>query len=611
MMGKRAMALTIAMVLATVAFSGLMFVGADDHLPAELTVTVTDNYGTEDDVETYEGDEVYFNLTGWSALNGSADYTVQIIINEGTPEDMMYNETYDFYHYTMIDVPSGEHVWNVTVVNDTDSDERYLEGTLTVHEMPSYSGTGAVMLLEDETTMLDLRDNFSPEGMTVEITNETELESEGWTIEPDPVNATVWNITPPAEWSGDQEFQLTATHSYGEMIEQMIMVTVDEVDDPPVIESITYNDAPLIAEMWNYTWVDEIEGNMSEWREVINLTGEEDMEMMFMVNAMDVDTEMVNLTYEFAMDDLLDPYSYENQLNETNETIPENFTVIPDPDVNGAFWATMTVSDELNHDMVWLYMTFEAVNDAPTMELAGVGLGEQLDIETGEDINVSVTYDDIDDEMENLTVMWYIDGISVTGWNMDYFLYNWSDAGVYNVSVLVEDDDGATSEELYFWVNVTFSNTVPVISDIEVDSTTILTTDDLTMMVNYTDAEDNVAEILWTLADSEWNVTGETVTVTAGTLAAGEYEFSVLITDEMGETASDSITITINEPAVDDDDDDDDDDGDGFPILIVIIIVLVLLAVIIIIVVIVMKGKKGDEEEQLDTGLPEEGGLEG
>jgi hypothetical protein len=56
--------------------------------------------------------------------------------------------------------------------------------------------------------------------------------------------------------------------------------------------------------------------------------------------------------------------------------------------------------------------------------------------------------------MDELTYMWYIDATMVTGWDMPYFFYNWTAAGMYNVSVKVNDGD-MDSETLWFWANIT------------------------------------------------------------------------------------------------------------------------------------------------------------
>lgn len=451
-MGKRAMAITFSMALVMMAFVGFVSVGADPYLPADLTVTVTDNYGDTADMITYVGDDVYFNLTGWGAMNGSADYTVQLVIDEGTGMDMDYDEMYDYFSYTLMDVAAGTHTWNVTVVNNTDMDEMYLAGSLMVYDMPVF--TGADFAFDEDMVYMWNLTSFFTGVDSVSIENATELEAEGWTI--DDLTMGYYNISQGMDVNGTWEFYVMGTHSYGMTAEGMVMVTINQVNDVPMLVGIEFGDEVLTPEMYNYTWVDETEGNMSEWRNVVNLTGEEDMDMMFMVNASDV--EMDDIYYFFEMADMDDPYEQTMALNETNETIPNEFVITPEMDANGDYWATMTIDDdEIATEpfcMFYIQMMFAPMNDAPMIELDGAMMGERMEKLAGEAVNVSAIATDIDDEMDNVTVTWYVNGDMVT-MEHDYFMMSWDAEGLYNISVMAEDDDGAMSEEMYFHVNVT------------------------------------------------------------------------------------------------------------------------------------------------------------
>ena len=75
-MKRRAMAITVAMALLTVAFAGLFLVeGAEDPTPP-LSVAVTAD-------PIYAGDEVTFNLTGWTNEWDYAEFTVTIMMDDG------------------------------------------------------------------------------------------------------------------------------------------------------------------------------------------------------------------------------------------------------------------------------------------------------------------------------------------------------------------------------------------------------------------------------------------------------------------------------------------------------------------------------------------------
>jgi len=621
MLRNRAIAISFALALIAVAFGGLLFVGADEHLPADLTVTVMDNFGADDDMMTYAGDDVYFNLTGWGAINGSADYTVQISINEGTAVDMMYDADHDYYYWTLEDAPVGDHTWNVSVMNDTDMDELWKTGSLMVYEMPSYTGTGTATIGEDMMVQWDLRDDFGPDGVVVSIDNETELEALGWTITPDPENATVWNITPPMNIADTYEFHFTATTAYASMmIEQMVMVTVTPVNDWPMIEYIMYDEMEHpIVEMYNYTYYDEdLEENVTEFRDIINLSMDEDGELMFMVAAMDYETIAWNLTY--TIDEMSAPVMIENDLNETNATIPYNFTMMGDPDANGMYWMTLNVTDDPDdgYDMIWLWLTIEAVNDAPMGEFEA-GLQDRYERLTEEAINVSVTVSDVDSE--DLTVMWYINGNVVPGWNELYFLYNWTEEGLYNISAKVTDGE-LTYDIGYFHVNVTLANTAPVITSVEVTPIGVDLFDAVDWITNReieegidvklacvaTDPDGDDLTYTWTVdTDVTWTMTGATVTVPADWFEKDmSYTFTCTVSDGVLEVSDSDDAINIVE---------EEDETEGLlaacgGALAIIIGVPILIIILIIILVIVMKKKGKKEEPEFSAGedMPSEEG---
>ncbi len=206
---------------------------------------------------------------------------------------------------------------------------------------------------------------------------------------------------------------------------------------------------------------------------------------------------------------------------------------------------------------------------------------------TGEDVNVSVA-NLMDVDGDDLTVIWKIDGTVVADWNMMYFLYNWSAAKIYNVSAYVSD--GVETVEIgYFHVDVTIANTDPVINDIEGPTEEVKEGDSFTLKVNVTDDQETFT-VTWTrTGDTDWNKTGEEITITD--LEPGTYTFTATVEDPYGGTATQTFSVTVAEKEEEEDDN---------TMVIIIIVVVILLVILLIIILVVMKGKNKEEE------MPEE-----
>jgi hypothetical protein len=270
---------------------------------------------------------------------------------------------------------------------------------------------------------------------------------------------------------------------------------------------------------------------------------------------------------------------WDSVLHQYNVTIDEN--------LNGHFLVNYSIMDEGGLDAyVWILFTVEAVNDAPTGEW-GTGYAAMINKKTGENVNVSVD-NLMDVDGDDLTVSWKIDGTLVTGWNMDYFLYNWSTAKIYNVSAYVSD--GIETVEIgYFHVNVTIANTAPVINKIEGPTEEVKDGDSFTLEANVTDDQDTLT-VTWTrTGDTTWEKIGNPITVTD--LEPGTYTFTATVEDPYGGTATQTFSVTIAEKA---------EDTDDNTMIIIIIVVVILLVILLVIILVVMKGKKKEEE------IPEE-----
>ncbi len=619
--GKRAVALSLAMGFALAAFVGLFAVGVD--LPADFTIVVGDESGNLEDKIGYVGDDFVFLVDAQpfidasDYMNVSDNLTATLTIGLSTPleADMSFWDTSDVggsivWMYTWTADVAGTFDYSVNITDNGNS-SNYLvaEGQITVLPVVAFN-TGfddTIEIEEDaaEAFTWNLTDAFTPAGLTYTITWPDELDAVM-------IDDYVYNITPAVDnFNGEVTVVINATDSYVGYMEHNFTVTITPVNDPPEIEYLMMDDTQLDIELWNYTWVDETEGNMSEWRNVVNISGEEEVPISFMVSAMDVETPMMNLTYE--IDNLGGPFEAAQDLNETNMTIPYNFTVTFEENEYGDFWATLNVSDGELYQEIWLYFMIENVNDAPTGEW-GDSYQAEFNIKTGEEVNVSLAnLADVDGD--TVSIIWKIDGTAVT-LDTDYFLYNWSDAGTYNVSA--EITDGTETVAIgYFMVNVEVANTAPSIISVhaypadlenagavdiaefvlkgEVEEGT-----DVELTCTATDAEGDELTYTWTNdQDSSWTGNGATLIVPGDYFQKGlSYTFTCTVDDGTETVSQDSNTIKIVEK---------EDEADNILATILIILAIIVgLVILLIIILVVLKGKKKEEPAPEEPGMGEE-----
>jgi hypothetical protein len=450
MIKGRAMALIVAVALLTVAFAGLFFVEGAEN-PTTLSVTVTAG-------PIYAGDEVVFNLTGWGyEWDVENDFTVDLYLNDVVTGTSMYNMDHDYFEWAWTAM-AGDYDWKVMVTNDTDSMEWNTTGMFHVFAYPAFVGTSAVTMHEDMPYVWNLSAEFSGEGLT--FAEDMAPENLAFTKD-----GAMWTVTPAAEWSGTEMVKIFATDVNDMEVNNTFTFNVGMVNDVPMIHGIDYMDMTyMVVEKTIETEWNETTGEAINWTTVMVIDlpiMEDEMDVNFMVNATDMETSMENLTYEFE----------ENMyftLELMNESMPYWFHFMGMEDMYGMWASNLTVSDGVNDAMETVWFNVSAVNDAPTIMFDLIEMGDQLERETMAPVNVSVTVADVDSE--DLTIMWYIDGTIVAGWDMEYFLYNWSAAGLYNVSVMVSDGE-LESEEIYFLVNVVEPLPTWTADDIAIDYT--------------------------------------------------------------------------------------------------------------------------------------------
>lgn len=629
---NRVMAITLIMGMAMVAFLGLA-VNAEVEPPlAEPTVTVTDTFAPDNDMNAYVGDTFTFSVPGYDAPHNNANISAEITIGPLDPEMMTWNETnmewvYDFTpdapayvgtHTVTIDVYDMN---NMTNMNSTETMITIWHPVMldTEFELPEFH--------EDQMALWNLSDAFLPEmdqaGNMLAFGVGPEGFPDGWTFTPvDHMGYTHWEVTPPANFSGMQDINVTATDTNGEMGYNVFTLDVIPVNDAPVIQEVIFEDMSYMPEWVNVTEmlnVTGVEGNFS-WLVELEID-EDEMGVNFTVNVTDNETDHGNFTVDIN-DDIMDgiEVEWDSMYHMYNVTIDEN--------LNGHFlvnYSVMDDDDEMPMDAyVWLLFTVEPVNDPPTVNTPDWDM-MQYDIKTGEEINRTLTgIDDIDGDM--VTVMWYIDGDMVPNWDETYFRYTWDTAGVYNVSARISDGTD-TVDVGYFWANVTVANTAPTIVTVTLFPQDIDPFDTADFLLNNEVEEGEAVELTCTASDAEgdeltytwtnnqdsaWSATGDTVIVPADYLQKGlTYTFTVEVSDGIETVSEDTITIKIVEK--------DDDVGffENLGIACLIIMIGVPLLIIIIIIIIVVK-KKGKKEEEMppeeppmgEEEMPMEGGEE-
>jgi hypothetical protein len=468
----RAFAVSFALALVMVGFLGLVMGDPEPPLTAP-DVTIEDTFAPADDMNAYVGDTFMFMVAGYAAPFNNANITAEITIGPLATQAMTWNATAMYWEYEQVfpvdPAYVGDHVVNFTLYDtNVPANIVYAEEMITLwHPVMLNPAFELPMFHEDMTTAWNITDTWLPmmdeadAYLTFGFGTDHPVPS-GWTFTPVMDGMyTHWHVTPPMDFNGFEWVNVTATDTNGEMAYNIFNLSVGAVNDAPMIHAVNFDGMAYEPE-----WVDVVdllnvtgvEGNYS-W--LVEIMIEEDQMVNFTVNATDLESDHMNLTYEtIEVSDGID-VEFDAVWHQHNVTIDEN--------MYGYYLVNFTVTDaDLAVSYVWILFNVSAVNDAPTIMFDTIDMGDQLERETLAPVNVSVTVADIDSE--DLTIMWYIDGTMVTGWEMDYFLYNWSAAGLYNVSVMVSDGD-LESEEIYFWVNVSEPPQLWTADDIAIDYT--------------------------------------------------------------------------------------------------------------------------------------------
>jgi hypothetical protein len=510
----------------------------------------------------------------WNVTQGKWVYSFTF------PVDPAYVGTHDVVFNATATNTTG--IWNTTTTQITLWHPVMLK---TGYTLPTFT--------EDTEVHWNLSAAFAPEmdqaGAALTFGVGPEGFPAGWTFTPmmDGVY-THWIVTPPANFNGWVHVNVTAEDTNGVGTSNMFNLTVGAVNDAPVIEGIMVGDELKVPVTWNA-------GNMTVYdnKTAINLTVDEDASLMFMVHAMDVDSE---ITYAMTADAALYEVELTEYVNETNVTytVPTNYTLTTVADANGVFWAELNVTDGTLYTTVWVQVMVEAVNDGPVISAA------DSDVETAKQgVNFTFTATATDIDSTDLNYTWK-DGTAVIGYNAT-LVAAFETVGNHTITVVVSD--GELTAEASFNITVETAippNTAPGTPTITPSKTKVTEGDKFTLTAAATDTDGDTLTYTWSVSPTVagWPKTGATIQVT-DKLAPGEYTFTVTVTDGKGGSSTQTVKVTIEEK-----------EETEFPWLLVIVIVVILLIIIIIIVIFVMKGGKKEEpapETPAEGEVPAEG----
>ncbi|WP_105060286.1 tandem-95 repeat protein [Photobacterium angustum] len=399
--------------------------------------------------------------------------------------------------------------------------------------------------INDAPVLVD--DNNNPLGTDIAVTTDEEVAVSGklsatdvdgdnltFTSSTNPTNGTVtvntdgtWTYTPNSDFNGSDKFDVIVSDGNGGTDTITVNVTVNPVNDAPVI--VDDNNNPLGTD--------------------IAVTTDEEVAVSGKLSATDVDGD--NLTFT-------------SSTNPTNGTVTVNtdgtWTYTPNSDFNGSDKFDVIVSDgKGGTDTITVNVTVNPVNDAPVLvDDNNNPLGTDIAVTTDEEVAVSGKLSAIDADGDKLTftqssnptngqVTVNTDGTWIYTPNSDF-------NGKDSFNVEVSDGKGGTDT---ITVNVTVKpiNDAPVLVDDNnnpLGTDIAVTTDEEVAVSGQLSAIDVDGDNL-TFTQSSNPTNGQVTVNTDGTWTYtpnsdfnGSDKFDVIVSDGNGGTDTITVNVTVN-----------------------------------------------------------------
>ncbi len=506
--------------------------GADFNGSDSFTVTITDDDGNTttqaisvtvnavNDAPVISGDtsgsgDEDNTITGTLSatdVDGMTDGTYYSVTSDGSSGTATIDSETGAWSYTPGADFNGSDSFTVTITDDDgNTTTQAISVTVNaVNDAPVISGDTSGSGDED-TTITGTLSATDVDGMTDGTYYSVTSDGSSGTATIDSETGA-WSYTPGADFNGSDSFTVTITDDDGNTTTQAISVTVNAVNDAPVISGDTSG------------------------------SGDEDTTITGTLSATDVDG-MTDGTY----------YSVTSDGSSGTATIDSEtgaWSYTPGADFNGSDSFTVTITDDDGNTTTQaISVTVNAVNDAPVISGDTSGSGDEDNTITG---TLSAT--DVDGMTDGTYYSVTSDGSSGTA-TIDSETGAWSYTpgadfnGSDSFTVTITDDDGNTTTQAIS-VTVNAVNDAPVISgdtsgsgDEDTTITGTLSATDVDGMTDGTyysvtsDGSSGTATI-----DSEtgaWSYT-------PGADFNGSDSFTVTITDDDGNTTTQAISVTVN-----------------------------------------------------------------
>jgi PKD repeat protein len=333
---------------------------------------------------------------------------------------------------------------------------------------------------------------------TVESYDWTLTDAEGTQVATGTGASTTESFADPGTYTA----AVTVTDDDGATAEGSTDVSVATATEPPVVES------------FDHTPTDPVAGTT----------------VSFEVTANDPDGGEIT-TYEFAFGDGTSTTTSDGSVDHTYDaagTYDATVTVVDDDDEATTATDTVTVAQPTEQPVI------DSIGASPSTPTAG------------ETVTFDVTASDPDGGEITTFEFAFGDGSSTTE-SEGTATHVYDGAGEYTAEVVVTDDEGQTASATTT-VSVEQSTDVPIIGGIDVDPSDPVAGEAVTLAADATDPDGgSIVEHQWTFGDGESATTGGE-TVTHVYESAGTYDISLSVTDDEGQTASATASVSVAAP---------------------------------------------------------------